>query len=168
MKSIKTPPLDLPQSQELARLIANHLQEKDVIALSGELGTGKTTFVSHVASHLDLQPGHHVTSPTYVIHHTYEAKFPIHHIDLYRLEHPSQIENLGFEEFLGIKGIAMIEWFEKFPKIYDGDVILIRIEFVDEQTRVYFFDFPDHFSANRRGFINAISTFFPCVSGRKN
>jgi tRNA threonylcarbamoyladenosine biosynthesis protein TsaE len=137
VKSIQTPSLNLEQADQLAGNLADQLKEGDVIGLSGDLGSGKTTFVSQLAKHLGIKEGFQVTSPTYVIHHIYEAKFPIHHIDLYRLEKPEQVEQMGFEEFLGLSGIALIEWFEKFPDIWKGDRIDIQIDMVDTNHRKY-------------------------------
>ncbi len=139
MKSIQTKQLDLNQTDLLCKTIANHIRDGDVFALTGELGAGKTTLVSTIAKYLDLKSGHLVSSPTYVIHHIYEAKLPIHHIDFYRLEHPGQIENLGFEEFLGKKGVAFIEWYEKFPQVWTGQHIEIRIHMSDLDHRIYTF-----------------------------
>jgi tRNA threonylcarbamoyl adenosine modification protein YjeE len=151
MKSIQTKPLNLEQSEKLCELIANHLQEGDVITLSGELGAGKTTLVSNIAKHLQLQPGFQVSSPTYVIHHIYEAKFPIHHIDLYRLENENAVVHLGFEEFLGQRGIAFIEWFEKFPNLWKENRIRIDIRMPNITHRTYEFTFegskiPEHWN----------------------
>lgn len=140
MKSIQTKPLNLEASQQISKTLSKFLMEGDVVALGGELGAGKTTLVSNLAKHLGITNGEHVSSPTYVIHHIYQATFPIHHIDLYRLENFAQIENMGFEEFFGKNGIVIAEWFEKFPQIWTGDLLKINIELLDIDTRRYHFE----------------------------
>ena len=139
MNSIKTKPLALDQIDRLAAVVAKHVQEGDVIALSGDLGAGKTTFVAQFVNHMKPEPEVSVSSPTYVIHHIYPAKMNIHHIDLYRLDNPDAIEALGFEEFLGEKGVALIEWFEKFPKLWTGPTLHIQINISDMDSRIYTF-----------------------------
>lgn len=139
MNSIKTKPLPLDQIDALASILASHTCEGDVVALSGDLGAGKTTFVSKFTNHMNPEPEVSVSSPTYVIHHIYPARMDIHHIDLYRLENPDAIEALGFEEFLGEKGVAFIEWFEKFPKLWIGPTLHIQIQIADINTRTYEF-----------------------------
>lgn len=136
---ISTKPISLAASQELCAVIAKHLQSGDVVALSGDLGAGKTTLVSNIAKNMDLEKNTTVSSPTYVLHHIYPAKMPIHHIDLYRLENPDAVVSMGFEEFLGEQGVAFIEWFEKFPHLWTGSTLHIQIQIQDMDHRTYTF-----------------------------
>lgn len=139
MNLIKTKPLTLDQIDELSAMVAKYTRVGDVVALSGDLGAGKTTFVSRFTNHMRPEPEVSVSSPTYVIHHIYPANMPIHHIDLYRLENPQAVESLGFEEFLGQEGVAFIEWFEKFPKLWTGSTLHLEIKITDMQHREYSF-----------------------------
>lgn len=140
MKSIQTRALNLTESFQLSRILSKYVDEGDVIALGGELGAGKTTLVSNLSKQMGITNGEHVSSPTYVIHHIYHATYPIHHIDLYRIEHVAQIEHMGFEEIFGRDGIAIIEWFEKFPQIWNGDLLKIQIDLTNLETRTYLFE----------------------------
>lgn len=94
----------------------------DVLALSGSLGSGKTTFVKGVALGLGAQDEHVVKSPTYVLIHHYHARYPIYHLDLFRLETCEEVENLGWDDILAGDGIVLIEWATKMegylPKNY--------------------------------------------------
>ena len=137
MNSIKTRPLNLSEIDKLSEAISKNLKNGDVIALSGDLGAGKTTLVSHIAKHMDLENGATVSSPTYVIHHIYSARMPVHHIDLYRLEHAGAAASMGFEEFMGEEGVTLIEWFEKFPTLWTGPTLHIQINLHNADQRIY-------------------------------
>lgn len=82
----------------------------DVISLSGDLGAGKTAFVQGVAIALGVES--RVTSPSFTIVHEYEGRFPIIHLDVYRLDSFQQVIDLGFEEYLDPHSIVLIEWGE--------------------------------------------------------
>ncbi|MEO0550628.1 MAG: tRNA (adenosine(37)-N6)-threonylcarbamoyltransferase complex ATPase subunit type 1 TsaE [Pseudomonadota bacterium] len=99
---------DLAATSELARDLAPLLKAGDVIALHGGLGAGKTTFARALISAL-MGIETEVPSPTYTLVQTYEGPdFPIFHFDLYRLETPDEIEELGWDET--VDGLALIEW----------------------------------------------------------
>src|SRR6056297_1681206 len=98
----------IKETAKIAEDFANQLQEGDVVALCGELGTGKTFFVRKVAEALNYE--NLVTSPTFVILNIYKADMMIYHFDLYRLEREQELENVGFSEYLNKNGIVFVEW----------------------------------------------------------
>jgi tRNA threonylcarbamoyladenosine biosynthesis protein TsaE len=104
-------PLSLSSLEDTAHLaarLAPLLKAGDVIALEGDLGAGKTTFCRALISAL-LGEEAEVPSPTYTLVQTYEGpNFPIYHFDLYRLEAPAELDELGWEET--VDGLALIEW----------------------------------------------------------
>lgn len=109
--------------QQLARLMVIG----DVICLTGDLGAGKTVFVQGIADGLGVSEP--VTSPTFNILNVYEAKFPVYHFDLYRLEHPGELDNIGFYEYAsGDDGLAIIEWPDKFPEELPDEYLWIDIK----------------------------------------
>ncbi len=116
----------------LAKQIGKSLKGTEVILLSGELGAGKTIFAKGIAAGLDIDDVHQVCSPSYTLDNIYCAKFPLYHIDLYRLENESEIDDLGWEDFLD-QGIIVVEWAEKLK--FDLEAIRIKIEILGDQKR---------------------------------
>ena len=106
-----------------------------VIALSGDLGAGKTALVRGLARGLGYNGRVH--SPTFTLVNTYEGgRLTLFHLDLYRLETPEHIRSAGVEEYLRPEGVAGIEWAERL--VERGTKSLLRkvnFEIVDEQTR---------------------------------
>ena len=99
---------DLTATADLAQKLAPMLKAGDVIALHGGLGAGKTTFSRALISAL-LSQDTDVPSPTYTLVQTYDGPdFPVFHFDLYRLEDPSEVFELGWDETQD--GLALVEW----------------------------------------------------------
>lgn len=83
-----------------------------VVALKGELGTGKTTLVQAICAGYGVSEP--VTSPTYALVHRYEgARSPVFHIDLYRLENEAQLTNIGWDDIMSSDAVVLIEWPER-------------------------------------------------------
>lgn len=102
--------------QETVRVgqkLGSLLMPGDVLALSGSLGSGKTTFVKGLALGLGVASESEVKSPTFVLLHLYEGRYRIYHLDLFRLETLEEVENLGWDDLLRGDGILVIEWAEK-------------------------------------------------------
>jgi len=118
---------------KLAEEIAPTLKKGDIIALFGELGTGKTFFTKHLCSFLGVREN--VSSPSYVLMNEYAGKFPIYHLDLYRLEAEEEVLELGIHEFLD-QGLTIIEWPELAKNILQGRTISIFFSFEDGFRKV--------------------------------
>ncbi|WP_300377263.1 tRNA (adenosine(37)-N6)-threonylcarbamoyltransferase complex ATPase subunit type 1 TsaE [Henriciella sp.] len=102
---------DIEATSRLARRLAPHLKAGDVIALKGGLGAGKTTFARALISILSGAETD-VPSPTYTLVQTYDTPgLTVFHFDLYRLETPDEVMELGWEETMD--GLALIEWPDK-------------------------------------------------------
>ncbi|OGZ32977.1 MAG: tRNA (adenosine(37)-N6)-threonylcarbamoyltransferase complex ATPase subunit type 1 TsaE [Candidatus Portnoybacteria bacterium RBG_13_41_18] len=113
-----------------------------VLALEGELGAGKTTFVQGLAKAMGIKEK--ITSPTFVIlkrFTIYDLRFKsefenIFHIDCYRLDKPDELAELGFEEVLkDQKNLIVIEWADKVKSIIPKDAVWVKFEWVDENKR---------------------------------
>ena len=111
------------------------LEKSDVVALVGELGTGKTTLTQGIADGLGVSTTCYVTSPTFTIINEYAGRVPVYHLDFYRIDTPSEVENLGVDEYLQSDGVALIEWAEKVEAFLPGEYLMILLEYVDASVR---------------------------------
>ena len=134
MITVNLPTAD--ETQALGARIGRLLGAGDVVGLSGPLGAGKTTLVAGIARGLRVDPGYRVTSPTFVFAHIYEGKETLYHIDLYRVEKEKQLTGIGLEEMVGGEGVAVIEWFERFPSLWPGDRLAVELSFGTDSSRV--------------------------------
>jgi len=109
----------------LAEDMAFGFSGQEIVLLSGELGAGKTVFAKGIAAGAGVRNVHEVCSPSFTLVNIYEGKYRIFHIDLYRLDREAEIQDLGWEDYLG-EGIVIVEWAEKLVPPLDG--ISVRIE----------------------------------------
>jgi tRNA threonylcarbamoyladenosine biosynthesis protein TsaE len=123
------------QTWEIARLIGEKLREGDVLALSGELGSGKTCFTGGLACGLGVDIKYQITSPTFTLINEYPGRCKLYHFDIYRLTHYSEFEDLGYEEYFYGKGVVVIEWAEKIAQILPANIFFINFEYIDENKR---------------------------------
>ena len=121
------------ETVELGKRIGAFLAPNDIVALVGPLGAGKTTLIQGIAQGLGVKD--YVTSPTFIIINEYEGRIPFFHVDLYRLDHVEDIEDLGIEEYFTRGGACVIEWAEKLEALRPGSSQEIRIEIVSETER---------------------------------
>ncbi len=110
-----------------AKRIAQSLKAKDIICLSGDLGTGKTTFVKGIAQYLKIKEAE-VNSPTFTLLNVYEGKIPLYHFDLYRLDNLNEISRLGYEEFFYGDGICVIEWADKLKQLIPSEYLSVVLK----------------------------------------
>ncbi|MFA5044106.1 MAG: tRNA (adenosine(37)-N6)-threonylcarbamoyltransferase complex ATPase subunit type 1 TsaE [Kiritimatiellia bacterium] len=114
------------ETQALAAALAAELQGGAVLALHGELGSGKTCFVQGLARALGVrQP---VTSPTFTIVNEYHGRRPLIHMDLYRLSDPEELLSIDFENYLETEGLVVIEWAERSGNWLPGNALHIYFE----------------------------------------
>ena len=123
----------LKETEEIAKEFSAKLNQGDVVALYGALGSGKTFFVSEVAKYLGA--GDRITSPSFVILNEYQADLPIYHFDFYRLKNEEEIANIGFSDFLNQKGIFFIEWPEKAEGMLPKNHYKIFFEILNKNSR---------------------------------
>ena len=116
------------------RTLGPELHAGDVVALSGELGAGKTCLVKGVAAGLGIAQD--VTSPTFTIIHEYcGGRLPLYHVDLYRLDSLPQTVAIGIEDYLRGDGVTVIEWAEKIEPLLPEHTKRFRMEIISESAR---------------------------------
>ena len=120
---------------ELGKRIGRLLRAGDVVALTGKLGSGKTTLTQGMARGLVVKKRNYVTSPSFTLVKEYKGRLPIYHIDLYRIDNLKEVYDLGYEEYFYGEGITIIEWAEKIRRLLPEEVLIITLETVDENGR---------------------------------
>lgn len=101
------------------------LQQGDIITISGDLGSGKTSLIKGIAQ--GIKSNDLVSSPSFSIINEYSSRCPIYHFDFYRLNKPEEIEELGYEEYFFNNGIVLIEWPEIIEKYLPAELMSIKI-----------------------------------------
>ena len=122
------------QAVELAAVLAERFKPGDVILLQGDLGSGKTFMVQQICRHWQVAEA--VTSPTFTLIQHYQGRYPVIHMDLYRLESDAELDELGWEEFINEETVAFIEWPERLMP-WLATCYLLHIERRNNGNRVY-------------------------------
>jgi len=134
MTYIKT--CSVEETVEEGRKLGGMLGKGDVVCLVGELGAGKTAFVSGMASALGVKG--RVTSPTFAIVNEYPGETPLYHFDVFRVAGPEEIFETGFDEYMDGSGVVVIEWADRIKEILPDSCIWVNIsrdEDAGEDTR---------------------------------
>jgi tRNA threonylcarbamoyladenosine biosynthesis protein TsaE len=118
-------------TERLGEKIGKVLEPGMVIALIGELGAGKTTLTKGIARGLGVTGLVH--SPTFTLIHEHAGRLPVYHFDLYRLESPRELEEVGYDGYLYGEGVCIIEWAEKALTLLPPDHLEITITGEDER-----------------------------------
>lgn len=113
------------ETRAAGRDLAASLGPGDTVLLQGHLGMGKTVFARGLAEGLGVPP-ETVRSPTFTLVNPYTGSLPVHHIDLYRIEKESDLEELGLEEILGGEGVAIVEWAERLGPWTPPRAVVVR------------------------------------------
>ena len=120
-------------TRDYAAELAASLPAGTVLALTGDLGSGKTCFVQGLAAGLGVTAA--VTSPTFTLINEYRGQLPLYHIDLYRIQDPDELLSLDLEHYLEPDGVTAIEWAERAGDLLPGTAVHIHFEALAE---------PDH------------------------
>ena len=122
-------------TEDLGERIAGLLKGKEVIALFGDLGAGKTAFTRGLCRGLGIEDG--VSSPTFAIVNAYNGRYPVYHFDMYRITSVDDLFATGFYDYLD-NGIIVIEWSENIESELEPDAVRIRIGKTDDENRRIF------------------------------
>ena len=118
---------------KIAHNFAKSLVPGSVVALSGELGTGKTVFARGVAGYLEVKQ--QVTSPTFTLINEYRGTIPLYHMDLYRLNTLPEIVDIGVEDYFYGDGICLVEWAEKLEGLLPEHAVTINLKQIGNNKR---------------------------------
>ncbi len=121
---------DLPTrraTQKLAQLVAPVLAPSDLLILTGPLGSGKTFFVRALCRALGLPEAQRVASPTFTLVHEHATRPPLSHADLYRLNGPAQVRELGLDAQRDEGRILLVEWGEPYLAELGGDALILTL-----------------------------------------
>ena len=122
------------ETQTIVEEIGKQLRQGDLVALIGDLGTGKTCLTQGIARGVGVYPNQTVNSPSYTLINEYAGKIPIYHVDLYRLQNHDELLDLGLDEYMEGNGICIIEWAEKLGSLKISHT-KIQITWLSEMTR---------------------------------
>ena len=104
-----------------------------VVALTGELGAGKTCFVQGLVRALGVEA--RATSPTFVLVNEYRGRVPVHHVDLYRIDGLRAVQDLGVPELFDHDSVTLVEWADKLGPLLPADCIRVHISGVGDEPR---------------------------------
>ena len=120
---------------KIGKHLAKYLLAKDILCLSGDLGSGKTILTKGIAEGLKI-PAQEITSSSFVIIHKHKrGKIPLVHIDLYRLKSEDELFNLGLQDYLDDEAIIIVEWSEKLGSFLPQEYLAVKLEHLGENKR---------------------------------
>ncbi len=119
----------------IGAIIGAGADKGDIIALIGDLGTGKTRLTQGIAAGLEVPAAYPITSPTFTLINEYSGRFVLYHFDIYRLEGSKDLEDMGYEDYFYGDGVVVIEWAERIRDILPEGVLFINLTYLDEHNR---------------------------------
>lgn len=123
------------ETEEIARRLAEEIVPGSLLALKGELGSGKTLFTQGLVAGMDSDAA--VTSPTFTIVHEYQGgRLPVYHFDFFRLENRDSALQLGLEDYFFGDGVSVVEWADRFPELIPEQARWISFEIKSERQRM--------------------------------
>lgn len=123
------------ETKRLGKRIGEWITSGAVLALFGDLGSGKTSFVQGLASGLEVPKEYYITSPSYTLINEYPGRFPLFHVDLYRISDIMELEDIGFYEILDRNAVVAIEWADRIEGGPLPGPINLHFEITGDETR---------------------------------
>lgn len=125
----------IEETRKLGEKIGVLLKTGMIFALAGDFGSGKTSFVQGLAKGLKIPDDYYITSPSYTLINEYPGRYPLFHVDLYRLGDPVDFEDIGLYEILDDDNVVAIEWANKIQQDLLFEHITIQFEIWGEESR---------------------------------
>ena len=107
----------------------------DVVAISGDLGSGKTWFTKGIGLGFGVNPDEVITSPSFSLVNEYEGRCLLYHMDLYRLDNLSDVMTVGLDDYFHDESVVVVEWAERCPGILPFGCITVKIDILGERER---------------------------------
>lgn len=126
---------------KIGKTLAANLEPGTVVAMYGDLGSGKTAMVRGMAQGLGLNA--RVSSPTFTIVNEYLGEIPLFHFDMYRLGDADELFEIGWEDYIQRGGICAVEWSENVEEAFYSDTVRVYFEKIDDTTRRIRIEFPE-------------------------
>lgn len=120
---------------EIGCRLAKRLKKGDVVALIGDLGSGKTVLTKGISKGLGVKDVRYVNSPTFVIIKEHKGKVPLYHFDLYRLDEPHLLDTLNFDEYFYGNGVTVVEWADKIRRLLPRKYWEVKLSVAGENKR---------------------------------
>lgn len=127
---------DLQTTSALGRYLGETARPGEVITLGGSLGAGKTTLTQAIGQGLQVPESCYITSPTFSLLHEYPGRLPLYHLDLYRLNDETEIEDLGLLEYLYGTGLTVIEWPDRLGSLMPEERLHVELNLLGETARL--------------------------------
>ena len=121
------------QTRRFGARLAELLIPGDVVALIGDLGSGKTRWVQGICQGLGVDDP--VNSPTFTLVNEYQGRLPVYHIDLYRLEDAAEMLTFGLEDYLYGPGVSLIEWADRADRLLPEDYLTVNLYYLENTKR---------------------------------
>jgi len=156
--------IELLSSQEVdtlfvARTLGSILKPGDVVALTGDLGAGKTVFCKGVGEALGI-PADRILSPSFTIVSEHQGRLPLCHVDVYRLSSEEEALDIGIDEILSGDRVCLVEWAEKIRFLLPTDCIRVTFSILGGDRRRISLSVPDE-----PRFVTALSRIRPLIPG---
>jgi tRNA threonylcarbamoyladenosine biosynthesis protein TsaE len=134
-KHIQITTHSVTETQKLGQTLGSAIHQAIIIALIGDLGSGKTALVQGLAKGLDVSEKYYITSPTFTLINEYPGRHPLFHVDLYRIEQAPELEEIGLDEILQKDAVIAIEWAERLFGETLSSHLELRLRMIGENTR---------------------------------
>ncbi|HHT9160354.1 MAG TPA: tRNA (adenosine(37)-N6)-threonylcarbamoyltransferase complex ATPase subunit type 1 TsaE [Candidatus Brocadiia bacterium] len=135
VKTLSITSSSVEQTIELGRLIGGELKEGNVVALVGQLGSGKTYLTKGIAEGLGVRDKRVIKSPSFVLINEYHGRVPVYHIDAYRLRDSVDMFTLGSDEIFWGNGVSIIEWADRVASSLPAEYLKITLSIISPSVR---------------------------------
>jgi len=125
----------LTETHDFGQALGSLTPARIILALIGDLGTGKTSLVQGIARGLDIPATYYITSPSYTLINEYPGRSTLFHVDLYRIENSEDLNDIGFYDILEENGVIAVEWADKLGKDIFSEYMSLNIEYLGNDSR---------------------------------